>query len=56
MLIIELLRRTRLHLLYGLRRQRTRKELLDLDARALRDIGLSREQAIQEGRKHFWQR
>ena len=33
-------------------RQRQRAALLDLDDRLLRDVGLSREQAEQEGRRH----
>ena len=35
-------------------RLRTRKALLDLTTEQLRDIGLSREQARQEGLKPFW--
>jgi len=35
-------------------RLRTRKTLLDLTTEELRDIGLSREQARQEGLKPFW--
>jgi len=31
-----------------------RRELLALDAHGLRDIGLSREQAVLESRKPFW--
>jgi len=37
-----------------LHRWRTRKALLELDARQLRDIGLSWEQAREEGCKPFW--
>lgn len=33
-------------------RQRQRAALLDLDARLLRDVGLSRAQAEREGRRH----
>lgn len=33
-------------------RQRQRAALLDLDARLLRDVGLTREQAQYEGRRH----
>jgi uncharacterized protein YjiS (DUF1127 family) len=33
-------------------RQRRRAALGDLDARRLRDVGLSREQAEREGRRH----
>ncbi|MCK1785474.1 DUF1127 domain-containing protein [Pseudomonas sp. TNT11] len=35
-------------------RRRTRKALLDLTAEQLRDIGLTAEQARQEGLKPFW--
>ncbi len=37
------------------RRWRTRRMLADLDDRALRDIGASREQARSEAAKPFWQ-
>ncbi|WP_248918004.1 DUF1127 domain-containing protein [Pseudomonas entomophila] len=37
-----------------LHRWRTRKALLELDARQLRDIGLTWEQAREEGCKPFW--
>ena len=36
------------------RRQRTRNRLLQLDSDQLYDIGLSRKEAIEEGRKPFW--
>ncbi|MBX2823318.1 MAG: DUF1127 domain-containing protein [Gammaproteobacteria bacterium] len=32
----------------------TRKQLLELEEHELKDIGLSREDAIREGRKIFW--
>ena len=35
-------------------RQRQRQALLELDDRLLDDIGLSREQAAEAGRKPFW--
>lgn len=35
-------------------RRAQRRELLHLDDRLLRDIGLSREDAIRAGRKPFW--
>jgi len=35
-------------------RWRQRQALLELDDRLLRDIGISREQAIQEADKPFW--
>lgn len=37
-----------------LHRWRTRRALLELDDQQLRDIGLSWEQARQEGSKPFW--
>ncbi|AJO81443.1 MULTISPECIES: DUF1127 domain-containing protein [Pseudomonas] len=42
--------------LWGLywHRLRTRKALLELTPEQLRDIGLSREQAREEGLKPFW--
>ncbi|MCX2896533.1 DUF1127 domain-containing protein [Pseudomonas mandelii] len=36
------------------RRVHTRKALLELTPEQLRDIGLSREQALEEGLKPFW--
>ncbi|MCU1749799.1 DUF1127 domain-containing protein [Pseudomonas sp. 6D_7.1_Bac1] len=36
-------------------RLRTRKALLELSPEQLRDVGLSREQAREEGLKPFWQ-
>lgn len=35
--------------------RRSRRQLLTLDDRLLKDIGISRAQAHQEGRKTFWQ-
>ena len=35
-------------------RQRQRRALLDLDAHTLRDIGITREEAVKEGLKPFW--
>lgn len=37
-----------------LHRWRTRRALLELDARQLKDIGLSWEEARKEGSKPFW--
>lgn len=37
-----------------LRRADQRRQLLDLDARMLRDVGLTREQALDEAAKPFW--
>ena len=34
--------------------RRSRRQLLALDDRLLKDIGISRRQAHQEGRKAFW--
>ncbi|WP_028693187.1 DUF1127 domain-containing protein [Pseudomonas cremoricolorata] len=39
---------------YLVQRWRTRRALLALSDQHLRDIGLSREQAIAEGSKPFW--
>ncbi len=36
-------------------RSRTRKHLLEMDDYALKDIGLSRQQAVQEAERYFWQ-
>ena len=38
-----------------LRRSRTRSEIADLDEHLLRDIGLTRFDAVAESRKLFWQ-
>ena len=35
-------------------RQRQRRALVELDDRQLRDIGKTREEALQEARKPFW--
>ncbi|MCY1312039.1 hypothetical protein D9M70_624200 [compost metagenome] len=35
-------------------RLHTRRALLELDARLLRDVGLTREQALEEALKPFW--
>lgn len=35
-------------------RLHTRRRLLELDERALKDIGLTREQALEEALKPFW--
>ena len=37
-----------------LERHRTRRQLLDLDDHLLDDIGLTREQAEEAGRRPFW--
>ncbi len=36
------------------RYQRSRRQLLTLDDHLLKDIGLTREQACQEGKQTFW--
>ena len=41
--------------LMGLERARQRRQLARLDARMLRDIGVSRSAAFGETRKWFWQ-
>ncbi|PKH24653.1 DUF1127 domain-containing protein [Pseudomonas prosekii] len=43
---------SRWHLFW--RRLHTRKALLNLTTEQLRDVGLSREQALEEGLKPFW--
>ncbi|NVF15105.1 DUF1127 domain-containing protein [Vreelandella maris] len=35
--------------------RRSRRQLLALEDRLLEDIGISRTQALKEGRKSFWQ-
>jgi uncharacterized protein YjiS (DUF1127 family) len=42
-------------LLDGLERRRQRRLLLALDERMLRDVGISRADALREGGKPFWQ-
>ena len=42
-------------LLGALERRRERRMLLGLDERMLRDIGISRADALREGGKPFWQ-
>ena len=37
-------------------RSRQRADLKDLDSRLLRDIGVSREQALHEAEKSFWEK
>ncbi|GGO80835.1 hypothetical protein GCM10011348_18430 [Marinobacterium nitratireducens] len=54
MLIIELLRRFRDALRRALARRRSRLDLLTLDDHMLKDIGISRADAIREGDKPFW--
>jgi uncharacterized protein YjiS (DUF1127 family) len=36
-------------------RSRTRKYLLEMDAQSLKDVGLTQQQALQEGKRFFWQ-
>lgn len=54
MLIIELLRRIREALREVKQRYRSRRDLLTLDDRMLKDIGISRADAVREGDKPFW--
>jgi uncharacterized protein YjiS (DUF1127 family) len=42
-------------LLGALERQRERRMLLALDERMLRDVGITRADALREGGKPFWQ-
>ncbi len=37
------------------RRYRTRKELLEMEDYMLKDIGISRSDALREGNKPFWE-
>ena len=48
--LIEALQHTR----FLARRQRTRNRLIQMDSDQLFDVGLSRREAIEEGRKPFW--
>lgn len=41
---------------YYQQRHYSRQQLLTLDARQLKDIGLSRADAVREGRKPFWKK
>ncbi|MBT00385.1 MAG: DUF1127 domain-containing protein [Oceanospirillaceae bacterium] len=54
MIIIELLSRLVEALRRALQRRRTRQRLLTLTDRELWDVGISRSDAIAEGRKPFW--
>ena len=49
-ILLEALQRAR----YQVQRQRTRNRLLQLDSDQLYDVGLSRKEALEEGRKPFW--
>ena len=40
----------------GEERYRQRRQLLEMDDRQLKDIGITREQAEQEARKPFWKK
>ena len=40
---------------YWMERSRTRRQLRALDDRILEDIGITRDQAIVESGKYFWQ-
>ena len=54
MLSIELFNRLLTLLKRLLRRYRTRKQLLELSDSALKDIGISRSDALTEAAKPFW--
>ena len=43
------------HILSVAAKQRSRRRLAELDAHLLADIGISREQALRESRKRFWE-
>jgi len=47
-------RSRRRQILHGLEKARQRAALKNLDDRMLKDIGLTREQAMREARKPFW--
>lgn len=53
--LLSRLRRLPDQLLMCLERSRQRRQLAQLDARMLRDIGVSRSAAFDETRKWFWQ-
>ncbi|MBL8443160.1 MAG: DUF1127 domain-containing protein [Zoogloeaceae bacterium] len=54
MTIIALLQRALATLRLLRQRQSTRRQLRELDRHALRDIGVTREQALHEACKPFW--
>ncbi len=54
MLSIELIRRLIAFVNRMLRRYHTRRQLLELEDRLLRDIGISRKEACIEANKPFW--
>ncbi|MBT3146195.1 DUF1127 domain-containing protein [Neptunomonas phycophila] len=54
MVIIGLVKRVVDECLRLLNRQRTRRQLLLLDQTSLKDIGLSRSDALKEGTKPMW--
>lgn len=55
MIILELFRRLASYLKLINTRQKTRKQLLELDQSQLKDIGISRVDALFEGQKNFWE-
>ena len=56
MIIIEIFRRILQRLRELQQRQRSRRELATLDRYALKDIGVSRADALLEASKPFWRR
>lgn len=54
MIIIEIFRRILERLRQLQQRRRTRRQLLTLDQYALKDIGISRSEALFEANKPFW--
>jgi uncharacterized protein YjiS (DUF1127 family) len=56
MLSIELFHRLWESLRRARQRYHSRRQLLGLDDRGLKDIGISRADAYLEGSKHFWKK
>jgi uncharacterized protein YjiS (DUF1127 family) len=54
MIIIEVIRRILERLKFLRQRQQTRKQLIMLSAYALKDVGITRSEALAEGSKPFW--
>ncbi|XQU08385.1 DUF1127 domain-containing protein [Halomonas sp. LY9] len=50
----QLVSQLRYQLSHYQQRRRSRRQLLTLDDHLLKDIGLTREQACQEGKQTFW--
>jgi uncharacterized protein YjiS (DUF1127 family) len=54
MVVIALVKRVYDEAVRLLNRQKTRRQLLTLDKHALKDIGLTRSEALHEGAKSLW--